>query len=673
MTTNETIDSAIKYYQSGDLLQAEKTCRIILQKQPDNADALHCLGVIYSQSGQTDLAINYIKRALQIDPAFTDAYNNLGNLYQNIKQLDEAIDSYRKALQLNPNSAETYYNLGVCLQDKGLRDEAVGCYRKALQLNFNTYGLFNNLGLALQDIGQLDEAITSYRNAIKLNSDFASAYYNLGNVFRDKEQLDEAINYYQRAIQINPEYSDAYVNLGIAFKDKGRIDEAITSYQKALQINLNNENAYFNLGFAVGEKGLVDEAINYYRKAVQIKPDFADAHWNLSLALLLSGNFTEGWEKYEWRWETKENTSRRYNLPRSLWDGASLKGKNIFVYTEQGVGDEIMFASCLPDVIALADSCVVACDNRLVPLFSRSFPDCKIIEHFDPNDTYPPNLPSIDVKAAIGSLPKFLRPDLRSFSGQKGYLVPETQKLKMWQDRYISLGEGLKVGISWRGGKKLYEKLTRSTVLEQWAGLLSLQGIHYINLQYGDCSKELREAQENFGVTIHNWEDADSLKDLDNFAAQISALDLIISIDNATVHMAGALGVHVWTLLPFACNWRWMLKFEDTPWYPTMRLFRQSSSKNWDEVFDYASKLLREAIEHGNLSSDDWNPSIKYSYKKMIKPALSGLNNQNLLIDRKEKEKDKYLKAWSMDDRVYARYSPGLELSNRIDFLKFLR
>jgi tetratricopeptide (TPR) repeat protein len=632
MDFHKVLRKAVEHHRSGDLWQAKGLYEKILKKQPNNPDVLHLLGVLLSQCGDHDSAVRYISKALLFNPSNADLHYNLGNAFQKKGDLDEAINAFQTALGLNPNLVDAHYNLGVALLEKGQLDQAINSFRKALQLNSNLYDAYYNLGNAYRDKGQLDEAISSYQKAIQLNPnfapgycnlgsvlqqkglpeeaiisyqrairhnpDFAEAHYNLGNVFlQDKGQVDEAISCYQKALQIKPDYPDALINLGVALKNKGQVDEAIIRYQKALQITPDNGNAYFNFGLAVEDKGRLEEAISYYRKAVQIDPGLVYAHWNLSLALLLTGNFGEGWEKYEWRWERKENISRRYNFSKPSWDGSSLEGKSIFVYSEQGVGDEIMFASCLPDIISQAAVCIVACEKRLVPLFCRSFPDCVVIEHFDPDDSYPARLPPVDVKIAIGSLPKFLRPDLGSFPEQKAYLIPDAQKSKMWRDRFTLLGNGLEVGISWRGGTTPDEKSARSIFLDQWVQLFSVQGINYINLQYGDCDEELRKAKEKFGVTIYDWEDADPLKDLDNFASQVAALDLVISIDNATVHMAGALGIPVWTLLPFAPNWRWMLDREDSPWYPTMRLFRQPSSGDWQSVVDRVKYALSELVE----------------------------------------------------------------------------
>ena len=237
-----------------------------------------------------------------------------------------------------------------------------------------------------------------------------------------------------------------------------------------------------------------------------------------------------------------------------------------------------------------------------------------------PITPYPSELPAADMKIAIGSIPKFLAPDLSLFPQQHPTSSRTSRPLKCGVIDLTALGTGLKIGISWRGGSKPAVKLARSTVLEQWTALFSVPGVHFINLQYGDCSGELREAAEKLGVTIHHWEDADPLKDLDGFAAQVSALDLVISVDNATVHMAGALGVPVWTLLPFACDWRWMREYEDTPWYKTVRLFRQSSQGDWNTVFERVASYLRQYISTGIM------PEIppEHSYKSTIK-GLSGV------------------------------------------------
>jgi tetratricopeptide (TPR) repeat protein/2-polyprenyl-3-methyl-5-hydroxy-6-metoxy-1,4-benzoquinol methylase len=690
MDINKEIVLAVEHYKAGNLQQAEYILREILNVQPDNVHVLHFIGAICYQLDNYDASIEYIKKALQIIPTNAEAYYTMGNAFRKKWQLDEAITCYQKALQFNPGSYEAHHNLGIVLMEKKQIDEAILSFRNALQLNPNLHDAHYTLGIAFQEKGQHDEAIKHYQQAIQLNPNDYEAYDNLGTAFQDTGQFDEAIICYQKAIELNPNLYDAYNNMGIVFQEKGESGEAIKYFQQALQLNPNFAKTYNNIGIALHSQGQLDEALRFYEKALLLNPDYADAHLNISHALLLLGNFSRGWREYEWRWETRVLLAKKRNIPLPSWDGSSLKGKTLWIYTEQGIGDEIMFASCLPEVIEQAQLCIVECEKRLVPLFTRSFPKAMVIEPLSTIDWHNANLPPSDLKVAIASLPLFLRPSLSSFPQPEAYLATDTQKVQEWRNLLAALGEGLKVGISWRGGNRPSIIRTRSTTLTQWAKLFAIPGIHFINLQYGNCVADLQDARRNLGVTIHDWEDADPLKDLDGFAAKIAALDLVISVDNSTVHMAGALGIPVWTLLPFACDWRWMREFDDTPWYSTMRLFRQNSPGDWEEVFEQLYDALRKTIETRYIFSNNSSSSVKISYKSLLDNKLLNVNEKvclennnetktinklNTLSDREiaEKEKEKYLTAWTMDNRVYAAYSPGFELSHTINFLDFFK
>jgi tetratricopeptide (TPR) repeat protein/polysaccharide pyruvyl transferase WcaK-like protein len=633
MNINKSIRLALEYYQARSLKQAEETCKKIFNKQPNNLTATHLLGVIYAQLGHYDLAIKYLKKAIDLDSNFSEAYHNLGIALCHQSQFDGAVACFQKAIELNPSRADTYNNLGIAFRNKGQLDEAITCYQKTLQLKPDFAEAYCNLGNIFQEKGQLDDAITYHRKALQLNPKAADTYNNLGNALKAKGQFGEAITCYQKALQLNPHFAEAYCNLGNIFQEKGQLDDAITYHRKALQLNPILFYEYNNLGVAFQEKGLLDDAITYHKKALQLNPSFAEAHWDLSHTYLLSGNLKEGWEEYEWRWKTNEflkhsclHHPSKFSPP--LWDGLSLQGKTLFAFAEQGIGDEVMFASCYPEVIDQGKALIVECDKRLIAIFSRSFPRALFVERVKETDTCAPQFPQADMVIPIGSLPKFLRPNIASFPRRKSYLKADQERVQSWRHRLKELGEGLNIGISWRGGLNPKVIRKRSIMLKQWTKLFSLSGIHFINLQYGDCVNELREAREKLGVTIYDWEDANPLTDIDNFAAQICALDLIISIDNATVHMAGALGKPVWTLLSFVPDWRWMLKFEDTPWYPTMRLFRQNTPGNWDEVFERVSELLRNSIDNGRVLSDHWEASLKYSHMNDIKTDFTGSNMQ---------------------------------------------
>jgi tetratricopeptide (TPR) repeat protein len=678
MNINNATKSAIENYQAGNLPQVENTCKKILKIDPGNIAAINLLGIIYYQLKNYDSALRYMKKIIALDPNNAQAYYIIGHSMQEKEQPDEAINYYQKALQINPDFADVYYNLGTIFQDKKRNDEAITCYQKALQIDHADVDACYNLGRVLQDKEQFDEAVACYRKALQIDPNLADAHNNIGTILLEKEQFDEAMSYCQKALQIDPNLADAYNNIGIILRSKEQLDEAMSYCNKALELNPGLYKAYHTLGGILQEKARFDEAITCYQKALKLNPGDADVHFGLGSAFMQLGNLKQGWKEYEWRWKTKDFVERSCtrepgNFSQPLWDGSSLKGKTLLIYSEQGVGDEIMFASCFQDVIDQAALCTVECDRRLIPIFSRSLPKAVFVERVKDYDISSSQYPKTDFVIPIGSLPKYVRTDFGSFPQKKSYLIPDAEKVRFWRDRLKTLGEGLKVGLSWRGGMIPKVMRKRSVMLERWIRIFSLSGIHFINLQYGDCAKEIQDVKDKLGVTIHDWEDADPLKDLDNFAAQISALDLVISVDNSTVHMAGALGAPVWVLLPFACDWRWMREFEDTPWYPAMRLFRQGISRNWDEVFDSVCGILEDVIEQGGISSDHWRSSLKYSYMNVTETDAAGPNEQILLSDKKETEKDKYMKAWGMDNRIYARYSPGLELSNQIDFLSFFR
>jgi len=639
MDINDAINLAISYHQAGDFQRAECSYREILQIDPNNFYAWHYLGLLYFQlkkldsaidslqkaikskpddshvyynlgmvyqeSGKLEEAITEYQKALQFDSLNTDAYVNLGNIYKKKGLTDLAVSHYQKAIYLNPDHMQAYYNLGYLFQEEHRYDDAIAYYQKTLQLDPNLFAVYYNLGYIYHQRKQFDEAINCYMKTLQLNPDMADAYRNLGLAFYDKEEFDESIIYYQKALRLNPDFIDAYNNLGAIYQEQGNYHEAIIYYQKALELNPNVATAYSNLGNAFYSVGNDQEALIYFRKALLLNAHYVEAHANMSHVLLSQGNFHEGWKEYEWRLLKKESRSKIFLQP--VWDGLPLQNKTLLVYAEQGIGDEIMFASCLPDVISMTDLCTVECDKRLIPLFTRSFHQCSIAGRIDYSNTDSPGPPLADLKIAIGSLPKLFRPDSKGFPQQKSYLIPDDQKVKKWIMRFSEIKARVKIGISWRGGSTPNVIRVRSTKLMQWAGLFSIPEIAFINLQYGDCSEELTNIEERLGVRIHTWEDTDPLKDLDDFAAEIAALDLVVSVDNATVHMAGALGVQAWVLLPYVCEWRWMKQVEDTPWYPTLRLYRQIIPGEWEDVFERVSSNLRQLVFIGKASVTEGN------------------------------------------------------------------
>lgn len=590
----------------GLLEEAERSFREACALNPDFVTALNNLGAVLQESRRPGEAERVLRKAVALAPDFVEAYGNLGNVLQDQGRFEEAASACRRALAMNPGIAAPYNILGNALKGAGRLEEAEKAYREALSLQPGVAVVHNNLGTVLFAQGRVPEAEQALRQALSLNPELAMAYGNLGTVLRAAGRYDESRQAGERAIALSPEGAEGYDNLGVTLTESGDLEGAKRAFQAALSLNPESAGTYSNLGVACKDLGLYEEAEAAFRQALSLSPESGVAAWNLGWLDLLKGNLAAGWRGYQWRLTTQGDPHG--TLPLPCYDGSPLAGKTLFVYGEQAVGEEIMFSSCLSWATAQADHCILECDPRLVPLFSRSFPAISVIPAAPKGSVrFPQQLMEPDFRLPLGSLPRYCRNSLSEFAVSGPWLIPSPAGVARWHSRYDLLGSGLKVGIAWRGGVKVQRSRVRSTTLFQWKELFSIPGLNLVNLQYGDCVAEIEELQRESGVRIHGWQDADQLRDLDDFAAQVAALDLVISIDNSTAHMAGALGRPVWCLLPYVPNWRWMLERDDSPWYPTMQLFRQEKPDDWEAVFRAVARQLRLQLGHHRLESDTQN------------------------------------------------------------------
>ena len=590
------LQQAISLYQAGQLLQAEQICQQILRDYPQDAEALHMLGVIAYQVGESKIATGLISQAIEIDSNQYVFFNSLGAALQKQGSLEESIQAYQQAIQIQSGDADSYSNLGVALQEQGSLEESIQAYQQAIQIQPNHPEAYNNLGVVLKEQGRLEESIQAYQKSIEIQPKSAEAYHNLGNVLREQGSLEESIEAYQQVIQIQPNHPEAYNNLGVVLKDQGSLEESIQAYQQAIRLQPDYAEAYSNLGNVLREQGSLEESIEAYQQAIQIQPGSAETHNNLGLILLLLGDFHQGWKEYEWRLKCSNFSSENRNFPQPYWNGIHLNGKSVLIWAEQGIGDEIMFTSILLTLSQMTEKIVIECNIRLVSLFQRSFPQIQFFPRQNPPN---PKLldKNIDYQIPMGSLGQWLRTSENSFKESKQtYLTACANKSAKIRERYQKLADGkLLVGISWKStGINQRQALLKSTILEDWTSVLLQQDCYFINLQYGDVKEELEQFHLQTNLMIYQDEKIDSLRSLDDFSAQTSALDLVISTSNTTVHMAGALGKQVWTLLPYIPDWRWMLDREDTPWYPSMRLFRQNETGDWSGVFSQVRSELEQ-------------------------------------------------------------------------------
>ena len=361
--------------------------------------------------------------------------------------------------------------------------------------------------------------------------------------------------------------------------------------------------AHYNLAKVLQSIGNLDAAIGAYSDALELDRDFALAYANRGCCHLLLGDYSAGWADYQWRLSTQHVQIDRYSQPR--WNGALLPNGTLLIHGEQGMGDEIQFASCTPDLVPLAKKCVLAVHPRLARLFARSFPAVAIVAHERKSNGIAPTLPlAIDAQIPAGSVPMHLRCTDADFPQRKRFLLADPQLKQQWRKRFTALGPGMKIGISWFGGGTWEERRHRTSSLTDWRELLNVEGAQFVNLQYGDSTEELATVNRS-GIRIHHFEDANPLGDLDAFAAKVAALDLVISIGNATVHLAGALGVPTWCLVPTVPQWRWGISGETTPWYPSVRIIRQSDRTSWAPTLAATVDKLRTYISQINPEADE--------------------------------------------------------------------
>ncbi|MCH7989903.1 MAG: glycosyltransferase family protein [Planctomycetes bacterium] len=601
-TATQSLHNALKLHHSGELDRAERIYREILRVDPQHADALHYLGVTFHQRNENEKAVETIRRAIAVNRNVSQYHCNLGIACHALDRFDDAISGFMESLRIDPDNAKTHFNLGKTFESAGKISEAEKQFRQAVQLQPDFVESRFNLANALHDLGRMEESVAEYWEAINLSPRTAEIHNNLGTVYKHRDEYDQAMKCFQHAVDLNPDHAQSHNNLGTVYQSQGRYDQAIACYQRAVDIDPNFAGALTNLGNVFCELGQMDRAIDSFSEAIRCQSDYAEAHFNRALARIQNREFVAGWEEYEWRWHHKVQPR---TFPQPVWDGASLKAKTVLVYAEQGAGDEIMFASCVPDMIACAQHVVLECDPRFVALFARSFPEATVIARppesqqvSDSSAVQNAAVQNAVVQIALGSVPCFKRLSLEQFPRRVRYLIPDSHHVAKWRERYEGLGGELKVGISWRGGKEPNVRRIRSTTLDQWTDLLNIPDVRFINLQYGETQQELINIQKQFGITIHDWIDSDPRNDLDDFAAQITALDLVISVDNSTVHMAGAVGTEVWTLLPFSADWRWMRDPDESPWYPSMRLFRQRNFNDWNTTFRLVSSELRFKIRN---------------------------------------------------------------------------
>jgi tetratricopeptide (TPR) repeat protein len=640
---------------SGRHAQACDYIRQALRLKPDHAEAHNNLGSVLLEMGRLDEAETAYRQAIRYKPRYAEAYSNLGNVLRQQGKFDEAMATLKQAVQVNPDSAGAHNNLGLALQSQGKLDEAVTRYRIAVRLKPDLATAQSNLGNALREQGKLDEARACLEEALRLQPNFAEAHSHLGNVLRDQGQLPQAVAQYQEALRLRPEFAEALSNLGVAYRDQGKQQEAEANFVRALQLQPNFAPARFNLGALLLEKGETDEAIQQLQEALRLAPNFPDAHselgnaylgqgrldqslssldkalklqprhpealnnraivlgkqgkwteaiaafrealkewpnhawmhYNLGTHLLLTGDLAAGWPEYEWRWKTREVPPRSFYQP--LWDGAALEGKTILLHAEQGLGDTLHFVRYAPLVKERGGTVVVECQKSLLRLLARTPGVDRLAGAGEP-------LAPFDVHAPLLSLPAVFQTSQETIPGGVPYVFADPALEERWRAELGKL-PGFKIGISWQGNPRHKRDRERSFALRELARVARLPGVTLISLQKGVGAEQLASLGSEMQVVDLGPNLDEEAGPFMDTAAIMKSLDLVLTSDTATAHLAGTLGVPVWVALAFSPDWRWMLEREDSPWYPSMRLFRQPRPGDWAAVFERIQNELKERVK----------------------------------------------------------------------------
>jgi tetratricopeptide (TPR) repeat protein len=506
--------------------------------------------------GRDAEAIALLEAVLRAHPDLAQAHLLLGTVLHRRGEIEDARDSYTLAAHYAPGSGLAHYHLGLLELEQGRLTAALGALEQALARGGAGARVHNALGAVHAKARDFESAVLQFRRAIALEPGFAEAHSNLGYVLlREIEDYAAGAAHIEQAMALEPERPATRLNWAMVLQQRGRGEEALAVYD-----------------------GLIEA-----------DPALDEARLNRGLIRLARGEFAAGWQDYEAR---KALAPVPTAGDGDEWDGSDLRDGTIALYGEQGIGDEIMFASCVPDIVRTARRCVIHCNPRLVGLFRLSFP-CATVLAAGAHLASPEPRPRW--RAMIGSVPRFLRTARADFPAHAGYLRADPARAAYWKERLAALPGRRKIGISWRGGAPSTRRSLRSIPLDEWRRVLRLDGVDFVSLQYTDCGDEIAEVARAADVRVHHWPEA--LGDYEETAALVSALDLVISVQTAVVHLAGALGVATWALVPETAEWRYGEHAETMPWYPSVKLIRKQRGEDWSGVLARVEARLAAHLE----------------------------------------------------------------------------
>jgi tetratricopeptide (TPR) repeat protein len=610
----DTLRRATAHHQRGQLTEAEALYRQALTRQPKNFDALHLLGVLMHQRGKSSEALDLIGEALKanaqsaaalsnraivltalgknnealasydqaiaLKPDYAEALNSRGNLLVKLGRTADALKSYERSIAANPRSLDALTNYATVLRLVGRDEEAASAYMRALAID-NRAEIWIALGNTFDKLQRFDEALTAFDRALALKPPSAEFLCNRGNALWHLRRPAEALACYDAALSLKPDVPEIYNNRGNALLDLNRPDEALANFDRALALKPGYVDTLVNRANALRDLNRSQEAIESCDAALAVNPELAEAHWNKSLEQLLLADFAQGFANYEWRWKRAGNTPRDFGVPQ--WRGEEIGGKTILLHAEQGFGDTIQFVRYVPLLATRGAKIVLEVPDSLRPLLGKLNGVIAVIGRGQPH-------PAIDLHCPLMSLPLAFGTTLNTVPASIPYLHAPADRIDAWRIKLPASGK-FRVGLVWSGKPSHRNDHNRSIAFGRLAPLLAQDsehdGVDFVSLQR-DVRDADKAALSTSAVLRPDLESADFA----DTAAIIDTLDLVIAVDTAVAHLAGAMGKPLWLLLPFSPDWRWMLNRDDSPWYASARLFRQPKIADWDSVVRRLSEAL---------------------------------------------------------------------------------
>jgi tetratricopeptide (TPR) repeat protein len=612
----DSLRAALAHQQAGRLKEAEEILRAVLAAEPAQPNALNYYGVLCMTTGRFDEAIDFLNRAVAAEPDDTSPIFNLANALYRKGDVDAALIRYREVAERRPGYAEVFVNMAAAYYDAGQIADSIAASRAAIKLRPVLVPAHMNLGRALLAAGDIEEAIETFRGvilrqpdsaeahanlatalhraqrlsdaqdeaqlALRLDPNLAAGYSTLGTIRRERGDYQAAVLAFKRAIELRPDDARAHVNLGNALLELDRFEEAEAAIRKAATLDPKLPEAQASLGYLLTNLKRFDEAIAACDRAIALRPDFAEAHWNQGFAYLLAGDLGPGWEKYEWRKRHPRYAAAYPSFAQPLWEGGPLAGKTLMIHAEQGLGDSIQLIRYAAPLAGAGARVIVACDRALIGLFKRVE---GVAEAVDKHMMLPP----FDLWIDQMSLPRVLGTRVDNIPAAQGYLSVEPARLAAWRDILNGSSEP-RIGLVWAGNPTHSNDARRSMPIDAVRPWLAIPGLHFFSLQVGTKSREIERLAPGLIQDL-----TPRLTDFMETAAAVSNLDLVIVVDTAVAHVTGALGKPVWVLLPNDPDWRWIVSHDgDSPWYASMRLFRQPQPRDWPSVAARVTEELKK-------------------------------------------------------------------------------